>query len=240
MLDSGQQGLPGNPFSSIKGNNGSPSSSLSDNMAYVGRPEYLPGEFSIRATQHLSPQNSGTDADIAYLRLLGAFDLPPRALRDGLISNFFAYCSPWMPLVELKDLQTQPQNVTELPGQVGGPSLLLTQAVFLAGSRVQSSRPQVANSATFYNRARALFYAEFEPDPVKSIVALCLLQWYNPSGPERVSIHSGGFWLRTAVALAIQVGLHREPDPRWPDYKLRRRLFWTLFVCSITHFIPLH
>jgi hypothetical protein len=208
-------------------------------MAYVGRPEYLPGEFTTggNSSRDFMPKSSVPEVDFEFLRLFKAFELPPRAVREGLVSNFLTYCSPWMPVADVEDLQIQSlQNGADSrSAQQGHTSLLLTQAVFVAGSRVPSSRLPYANSALFYNRAKALFFADFEPDPLKTISALCLLQWYNPSGPEHVSIHSGGFWLRAAVALAYQIGLHREPDPRSPDCKLRRRLFWTLFVGSPIH-----
>lgn len=209
------------------------SSSLGNSVAYLGRPEYLPGEFTTgaNASHDSVPASSAPEVDREFLRLFKAFELPPRAVRAGLISNFLHYCTPWMPVADFEDLQLQSApNVADSPSAQGRTSLLLTQAVFVAGSRVPSSRLLCANSAHFYNRAKALFFADVEPDPLKTIAALCLMQWYNPSGAEHVSIHSSCFWLRVAVALAYQVGLHREPDPRSQDCKFRRRLFWSLFV----------
>jgi hypothetical protein len=205
--------------------------SRTNSKAFIGHPEYLRGELAIdETTEHEPPQSSSrSEISLASLRLYKAFDLPPRAIRDSLISNFTKYCSPWMPIVEAAELKQLGLDAKESIRD-GGSSLLLAQALFVAGSRVQSSPVSFASCSDFYNRAKALFFAEHEPNPLKVIRALCLLQWYNPSGPEIVSIHSSGFWLRIAVGLAFQIGLHREPDPRREDYKLRRRVFWTLFV----------
>lgn len=53
------------------------------------------------------------------------------------------------------------------------------------------------------------------------------------SGPERVSIHNSGYWLRVGVGLAQQIGLHREPDTSKhskTNCQLRRRTWWVLYV----------
>ncbi|OAP61663.1 hypothetical protein AYL99_03866 [Fonsecaea erecta] len=236
-----EAGAVSSPATTAKyGNSCSP---VSDSVAFVGRPEYLPGEFAAEGESDRDPPKSSRgDAEISYLQSLKAFDFPPRPVRDGLIDNFLKVCSPWMPVVEIEDLKLQ-NTGTGHPAQTQGGSLLLTQAVLIAGSRVQPpSRLPNIDCATFYNKAKALFFADFEPDPLNTISALCLMQWYNPSGPEHVSIHSSGFWLRTAVGLGFQIGLHREPDPQSPKCKLRRRLFWTLFsrdcLLSIAHGRP--
>jgi hypothetical protein len=200
-------------------------------MSFIGRPEYLLGEYAVNESigREVPPASSKSEISLASLRLHKAFDVPPRAIRDSLINNFITYCAPWMPIVEADELKQLGLDATESIRDTGS-SLLLAQALFVAGSRVQSSRISFASCSDFYNRAKALFFTEHEPNPLNVIRALCLLQWYSPSGPEFVSIHSSGFWLSVAVGLAFQLGLHREPDPRWADGKLRRRVFWTLFV----------
>lgn len=126
-----------------------------------------------------------------------------------------------MPLVEPADL---------IPREDFEPSILLLQAVFVAGSRV-SMASQVQNSGhTYYRRAKALYYLGYEKDPLAIVRAICVLQWWNPSGPEHVSMDASSFWLHMGVALAHQIGLHREPNPKQADASLRRRTWWTLFV----------
>lgn len=82
----------------------------------------------------------------------------------------------------------------------------------------------------YYNRAKVLFFAGYEKDPMTLVTAVIILQYWNPSGPEHVSIHNSSYWMRVGVGLAFQIGLHREPSSKLPDRQIRRRVFWTLFA----------
>jgi Fungal specific transcription factor domain len=202
---------------------------------YLGRSVYHNGDSgtSITVPRHPTPKELQNELDIALLRTHGALDLPPRAIRESLVSSFVTYCSPWMPIIETSDLK----RLNDIhPNMIGddGYSIFLAQAIYVAGSRVQSSPQSFLACSKFYHRARSLFLAEHESDSLTIIRALCLLQWYNPTGPDYVSIHSSNFWLKTAICLAFQAGLHREPDSKRTDRKLRRRLFWTLYVRYFT------
>ncbi|PGH02251.1 hypothetical protein AJ80_08876, partial [Polytolypa hystricis UAMH7299] len=196
-----------------------------ESSSFLGRSEYIGGDLPINedqaksypavATESLSPE------DIRILQLQHAFDLPPRSVREGLIDAFMKRCAPWMPILERSWLAERSGNQ---------PSILLLQAVFLAGSRV-SAAPAVAAYASpteFYRRAKALFWSGYEKNTVTVITAVCIMHWYNPDGPEHVSINTSGFWNRIGVGLAYQIGLHREPR-QGRDAPLRRRLWWTLF-----------
>lgn len=79
-----------------------------------------------------------------------------------------------------------------------------------------------------------------ELDALTVIKATIMLQWYTPVGPEEVSYDAGEFWLRVGVAIALQIGLHREP-PRGPTASVRKRVWWTLRVSPILSqgFLPL-
>ncbi|KAK2747399.1 hypothetical protein FQN55_005148 [Onygenales sp. PD_40] len=193
---------------------------------FLGRSEYLGGAVPINEDQAKSYPAVATESlseeDIRILHLQHAFDLPPRAVREGLIDAFMRRCAPWMPIVERSWLAERHGNQ---------PSILLLQAVFLAGSRVSSSSAvsAYATSNEFYRRAKALFWSGYEKNTITVITAVCILHWYNPEGPEHVSINTSGFWNRIGVGLAYQIGLHKEPPPG-RDAALRRRLWWTLFA----------
>ncbi|EEH04686.1 fungal specific transcription factor domain-containing protein [Histoplasma capsulatum G186AR] len=194
--------------------------------SFLGRSEYLRGEVPINENRAKSypavASESLTEEDIRILQLQHAFDLPPRAVREGLIDAFMKRCAPWMPIVERSWLAE---------GHGNQPSLLLLQAVFLAGSRV-SSAPAVAAYASpneFYRRAKALFWSGYEKNPVTMITAVLVMHWYNPEGPEHISLNTSGFWNRIGVGLAFQIGLHKEPPPG-RNAALRRRLWWTLYA----------
>jgi hypothetical protein len=193
----------------------------------VSRSEYVGGDFPIIEDQgklYVGATERLSDEDIRILQMHHAFDLPPRAVREGLIDTFMKRCSPWMPIVERSWLMERHGNQ---------PSILLLQAVFLAASRV-SSAPAVtayASSNEFYRRAKALFWSGYEKNTITVITAVCILHWYNPEGPEHASINTSGFWNHVGVGLAYQIGLHKEP-PQGRDGPLRRRLWWTLFVST--------
>lgn len=66
-----------------------------------------------------------------------------------------------------------------------------------------------------------------ERDPMIMTVAALLLNWWNPESPEHYSIDTSSFWVRIAVGLSFQLGLHRDPGNK-PDAGLRRRIWWSL------------
>lgn len=166
------------------------------------------------------PVRSFSTADIDMLNQQKTFEMPPIAVRNSLINSFVHYCEPWTPITDPTWLDDRESS-----------SPLLQQAIFLAGSRVSSTSHAYASSAEFYRRAKLLFFFGSEANPVISVVAATLLQWYNPVGPENISTDTSGFWIRTAGAIAFQIGLHKEPRPETKNRMLRRRLWWSLVVC---------
>ncbi|KAJ5115482.1 hypothetical protein NUU61_001241 [Penicillium alfredii] len=192
--------------------------------SYRGRSEYLGGSVPFdenmvkpgRETTYTSPKTS--QADLQMLREQGAFEVPPIAVQRALMDSFTKHCAPWTPVVDPKWLHES------------APSMLLLQAIFLAGSRVSKSHLDYGSSEVFYRRAKLLFFFGGGNNSLISIVAACLLHWYNPVGPEDVSTDTSGFWIRTAGAMAFQIGLHKEPPPNSRDRGLRRRLWWSLVI----------
>ena len=128
-----------------------------------------------------------TDLDnleIDILHQRGAFLLPPKALCDEIVEAFFKWVAPIVPIVNRNRFMRQYYDPTNPP------SLLLLQAILLAGSKV-CYNPQLmdANGSTtpaaitFYKRAKALYDANYEDDRVTIVQALVLLGWYW-EGPE--------------------------------------------------------
>ncbi|OQD73066.1 hypothetical protein PENDEC_c017G02871 [Penicillium decumbens] len=193
--------------------------------SYRGRSEYLGGSVPFdenmvkpgHETIYTSPQASA--ADLQMLREQGAFELPPLAVQRQLMYSFNKYCVPWTPVIDPKWLDER-----------APPSMLLLQSIFLAGSRVSKAHLDYGSSELFYRRAKLLFFFGGGNNSLISIVAACLLHWYNPVGPEDVSTDTSGFWIRTAGAMAFQIGLHKEPPPNAKYRGLRRRLWWSLVV----------
>lgn len=128
--------------------------------------------------------NELDNIEIEILHQRGAFLLPPRALCDELVEAYFRWVAPVVPVINRTRFMRQyrdPKNP---------PSLLLLQAILLAGSRV-CTNPQLVDATgsttpaamTFYKRAKALYDANYEDDRVTIVQALILMGWYW-EGPE--------------------------------------------------------
>ena len=124
------------------------------------------------------------DVEIEILHKRGAHLLPPRQLCDELVDSFFRWVAPVVPVINRSRFMRRYRDPSNPP------SLLLLQAILLAGSRV-CSNPQLmdANGSTtpaaitFYKRAKALYDANYEDDRVTIVQALVLMGWYW-EGPE--------------------------------------------------------
>lgn len=186
--------------------------------SYLGRLEYLRNDVPVNDNAGLPNKvpRQLSDTDLAILRVQGVNDLPPSHIRASLMKVFWTRCYPWTPVVK-REWVEDPQS-----------SLLLQHAMMLAGSRVTPVY-QDYPPLEFYKKAKVLFWTGTEEDPIIMIAATLLLHWWNPEGPESVSIDTSSFWLRICVGLAYQVGLHREPVGK-PDAGLRKRIWWSLVV----------
>ena len=145
--------------------------------------------------------------EIDILNQRGAFLLPPRALCDELVEAFFKWIFPIVPVINRSRFMRRyrdPKNP---------PSLLLLQAVLLAGSRV-CTNPQLvdANGSTtsaamaFYKRAKALYDANYEDDRVTIVQALILMGWYW-EGPEGLLHVSPSFFFLSRLGLLTHLHL---------------------------------
>lgn len=192
---------------------------------YIGRSHYegdAPVDENTARAYTLSRQTELSELEQKTLELWNVYALPSRPVHESLAEAFAEYCQPWMPLLEPTDLMQRGTS---------GSSLLLSQAVYLAASRVSSSNSVQAfsSSAEFYQRAKALYWVGHEKMPLTVIKAITMLHWYTPDGPAFVSYDTSEYWLKIGVGLAYQIGLHREP-PAGPNRAIRRRVWWTLVV----------
>ncbi|GES60009.1 cutinase transcription factor 1 alpha [Aspergillus terreus] len=185
---------------------------------------------NIRGSRSRLTDLDNLELDILHQR--GAFLLPPKPLCDELVEAYFKWVAPVVPIVNRSRFMRHyrdPKNP---------PSLLLLQAILLAGSRV-CTNPQLmdANGSTtpaamtFYKRAKALYDANYEDDRVTIVQALVLLGWYW-EGPEDVT-KNVFYWTRVAMVVAQGSGMHRSVESSQlskPDKRLWKRIWWTLFT----------
>jgi hypothetical protein len=196
---------------------------------YIGRSHYTgdaPVDEATARAYTLSRHTGLSDLEQKTLELWNVYTLPPRAVHESLVEAFNECCHPWMPVLESKDVLSR-----------GAPdsSLLLSQAVYLAASRVTTSASIQAfsSSADIYQRAKALYWVGHEKTPLTVIKAITMLHWYTPDGPAHVSYDTSEYWLKIGVGLAYQIGLHREPSAG-PELAIRRRVWWTLVVSAVS------
>ncbi|KAF8441888.1 fungal-specific transcription factor domain-containing protein [Terfezia claveryi] len=170
--------------------------------------------------------------EIDILHQRGAFLLPPRTLCDELVEAYFKWIAPVVPVINRSRFMRRYHD-TKNP-----PSLLLLQAVLLAGSRV-CTNPQLMDehgsttpaAMTFYKRAKALYDANYEDDRVTIVQALILMGWYW-EGPEDVT-KNVFYWSRVATIVAQGSGMHRSVEHSQlsrADKRLWKRIWWTLFT----------
>ncbi|MCJ1292104.1 Transcriptional activator of fatty acid utilization [Xylographa carneopallida] len=119
------------------------------------------------------------DASVAELDQKGALDLPDVSVRDELVGAFFQWVDPLVPIVRKSDFLQYYQDPSK------GLSLLLLQAVLAAGSTVCKSpfrkiekEPCAYDPAIYFERARLLYEANYEKDPVTLVQSLILMGWY--------------------------------------------------------------
>ena len=166
--------------------------------------------------------------EIEILQQRGAFLLPPRALCDELVDAYFRWVAPIVPVINRSRFMKRYRD-TKNP-----PSLLLLQAILLAGSRV-CTNPQLMDATgsttpaamTFYKRAKALYDANYEDDRITIVQALILMGWYweGPEGKGQASTEFADYarsniaadvtknvfyWTRVAIVVAQGAGMHRR------------------------------
>lgn len=191
---------------------------------------HYPLPENVRGSRARLTELDNVEIDILHQR--GAFLLPPRALCDELVESYFRWVAPILPVINRSRFMRQYRD------SKNPPSLLLLQAVLLAGSRV-CTNPQLmdANGSTtpaaltFYKRAKALYDANYEDDRVTIVQALLLMGWYW-EGPEDVT-KNVFYWSRVATIVAQGSGMHRTVEGSQlsrADKRLWKRIWWTLFT----------
>ncbi|KAE8373823.1 fungal-specific transcription factor domain-containing protein [Aspergillus bertholletiae] len=179
---------------------------------------------SICHPDHLEP------LELEILHRRDAFGLPPKAVQDTLVDVFFKWVAPILPVVDRHDFMRH-YGDAENP-----PSILLLQAMLMVASRhsisQQSSNKYTVSPRMFYKKAKALYDAGYESNPITIIQAVVLLGVYW-EGPDDL-IESGIFyWSRLGIALAQELGLHeneRYTGLQPSERGLRKRIWWTLYT----------
>ncbi|KAL2870156.1 Zn(II)2Cys6 transcription factor [Aspergillus lucknowensis] len=170
----------------------------------------------------------------ARLNELGAFDIPDPRISESLIKTFFDLIYPVAPIIDRRDFCLKLKS--------GRVSPLLLQAVYLVGYLL--CEPSVLTDAgysnrymatfTYYQRAKALYDAGYEPDAVAVLQAVfCLSFWWDSPTEQKDMWH----WAGIAAHLAQSLGLHQERTYSRVDEskrKLWRRIWWVIYSHDIS------
>lgn len=178
----------------------------------------------------VSTRMNGIELEILQTR--GALSLPPKALCDELVQAYFEWIAPVVPIINRISFMQRYHD----PGDP--PSLLLMQAILLAGSRVcitplllDSNGSAIPAATLFYQRAKALYDADYEEDRVTLVQALILMGWYWED-PGRVP-KNVFYWNGLATTVAQGCGMHRSTKQSRlsvADQRLWTRIWWTLYT----------
>ncbi|KAA8570118.1 hypothetical protein EYC84_002450 [Monilinia fructicola] len=182
------------------------------------------------ANQRMATKLNPEEMDI--LRKRGALELPPRDLCEELIHAYFKWIAPVVPIIPRTWFMKRWHDLNNQP------SLLLLQAVLLAGSRVcttplmlDANGSPIPAATTFYKRAKALYDADYEEDRVVIVQALILLGWYwEEPGVVTKTVF---YWNGLATTIAQGFGMHRNPSGSRlspADKRLWKRIWWTLYT----------
>lgn len=117
--------------------------------------------------------------EIEILQRAGAFRIPPKPLCDKIVEAYFRWVAPIIPVINQRQFRAMYNN------PANPPSLLLLQAVLLAGSRACASSELMdgqelttSTGMTFFKRAKALYDANYESEITTIVQALILIGWY--------------------------------------------------------------
>lgn len=146
-------------------------------------------------------------------------------LRSCYLEVFHEYCSTLCPILD--------QNMLDNP--YSGRSLLLEQALALVSTTIQPPLLGAHDSAIHYVKAKELFNALTESNPLASLIAVMLFYWWSTCSPNVVSKNGTWFWTGIAIRQAQELGLHKRHQAAQCHFPgdspgLRSRIWWTLFV----------
>ncbi|KAK4891592.1 hypothetical protein LTR27_009761 [Elasticomyces elasticus] len=161
-----------------------------------------------------------------------ALQLPDKNTVDQLLEAYFTHVSPGFPVVD--EVRFMAQYKARDPSNP--PSLLLLQAILMAGAHVltEPSRRQ-ALKATFFRRAKMLIDSRFERNR-DTVVQTALLLATHTDGIEDVCANDW-YWVHYASTVAQGLGMHRDAEPSTlvpHNKRMWRRVFWLLFSSDVT------
>ncbi|KAJ9610449.1 hypothetical protein H2200_005226 [Cladophialophora chaetospira] len=169
---------------------------------------------------------------LSYLHHQGCFTIPSAHTCYQLFRTYFEYVHPHYPILDREDFATQYTDLKNPPSY-----LLLQSVLFMAAGHCDYSVLREAGfdsryhaRKTFFQRAKALYDNDHEPNKVTVVQAVFLISfWWNGPTDQKDTWH----WLGVAISLAHVLGMHRSTkysDMKPKDRCLWKKIWWSLFA----------
>ncbi|OAL43336.1 hypothetical protein IQ07DRAFT_580289 [Pyrenochaeta sp. DS3sAY3a] len=176
-------------------------------------PAYEPAYQPARVPPSVLP----LDATTAILDLTQAHILPRPPMLEALQDSFFQFMWPFYHVVDRNDASGP------------GSSILLQQAICLAGASMRQDPSTMEFVRSQYGKIKTLIHLNYETDHLALLKTLCLLVCYSPLPSNQITLDGPWHWIGVAIRLAYQLGLHRQSTyDREEDPGCLRRIFWFL------------
>ncbi|OAP63766.1 hypothetical protein AYL99_02993 [Fonsecaea erecta] len=167
-----------------------------------------------------------------FLQHQGCFTLPSVHTCYQLFQTYFEYVHPHYPILDREDFAAQ---YTDL--KTPASYLLLQSVLFMASGHCELSvlldagfESRYHARRTFFQRAKALYDNDHEPNKVTVVQAVFLISfWWNGPTDQKDTWH----WLGIAISLALTLGMHRSTqhsDMKPKDRCLWKKIWWSLFA----------
>jgi hypothetical protein len=138
------------------------------------------------------------------------------------LETYFDSCYAWCPVLDrakiLEELKSSP---------------LLSNALAALGSNLKPPMLPHEGPASYYDRARRLFYEDEEPNTLTCLRGILLFYWWAPRATSLVHRHSSWWWTSVVIRHGQQMNLHRA-QPSSQNSRalvgLQRRVWWTAFA----------
>ncbi|GKZ74303.1 hypothetical protein AnigIFM60653_009924 [Aspergillus niger] len=150
-----------------------------------------------------------------YQELLNVngFDMPEGAISNALIEAFIQYVLPVHPILDWSQVVRLYEADRLSP--------LLLNAIYLVAIpyvpeqvyRTAGFESRYTANLSFYKRAKALYDANYEDDPITTLQALVLMAYWWGGPTEQ---KDSWYWLGIAAVLAQSLGMHRALAPPLP------------------------
>ncbi|KAL4945258.1 hypothetical protein BDV06DRAFT_231422 [Aspergillus oleicola] len=173
----------------------------------------------------------------AQLESDGSVSFPPKTTVDALLKAYFKWFHPCFPIVDRAAIyRARTQSSSSHDSGQGLPPLLL-QAILFIGVSLCDDRTfsqieypvRYRAKFLFYSRAKAIYEADAESNPIVKLQALFMLSFWRGGPSEERDVR---FWLGVAISLAQKRGMHMMSRFSHPPKEMRvwKRIWWALYT----------